>query len=54
MKRKSAPAPKMNAQMPGRSTRDINLTAKGEPRLSASTGSIERPVLPPKAKGKSR
>lgn len=55
MKRKSTPtAPKLNAQMPGQSTRDVNLTKKGEPRLSASTGRIERPVLPPKAKGNSR
>ncbi len=28
--------------------RNLNFTAKGTPRLSASTGRIERPVLPPK------
>lgn len=32
--------------------RSINFTAKGTPRLSASTGSLERPAVPAKLKKK--
>lgn len=44
MKPPAQPTPRQQID----STRRLNLTAKGTPRLSASSGSIERPVLPPK------
>lgn len=42
---KTPKPPAMRAATDNR--RSINFTAKGTPRLSASTGSIERPATPP-------